>query len=213
MKDKLNQNSVWVQRFAMLTNLIMLNVLWLVCCIPAFTAGAATTAMYHTIFQYHTQQDDAVLRPFFRAFRANFKQATILWLIILLIEGLLVFDIVYLISHGEEIGILFVLIVVMTLVAGIQAHLFPMIARFDMTTKALLRSAASLMVLHLPTTLLVLVMNLVPLLVYVYDPMLFLRTGILWLGVWFALVAYLNGKMQLKIWSKHMPPNNEESVA
>ena len=41
MKELFNLNSPWVQRFAMLTNLVCLNILWLVCCIPVFTAGAA----------------------------------------------------------------------------------------------------------------------------------------------------------------------------
>ena len=68
---------------------------------------------------------------------------------------------------------------------------------------------ASLVLLHLPTTLLILVMNLVPLGVYAHDPMLFLRSGLLWIGVWFALVAYINGKILLKIWKKHMPPESE----
>ena len=58
MKEQFNLNSPWVQRFAMLTNLVMLNILWLVCCIPIFTAGAATAAMYHTVFQYHSKEDD-----------------------------------------------------------------------------------------------------------------------------------------------------------
>ena len=59
-----------------ITNLVCLNLLWIICCIPIITAGAATTAMYSVLFAYITGQDDAVLKPFFRAFRNNFRQAT-----------------------------------------------------------------------------------------------------------------------------------------
>lgn len=211
MKELLNGDSPWGQRFAMLTNLVMLNILWLVCSIPVFTAGAATAALYHAIFQYHMQQDDAVLRPFFRAFRGNFKKATLLWLAMLALLCLVVFDVVYLVSWGEGTAVLFLLIICAVFVLGMQVHLFPLIARFEMSTKALLRTAASLVALHLPVTLFMLVINAVPFVVFACDPMLFLRTGTLWIGIWFALAAYLNGKILLKIWTKYMPPDAENA--
>lgn len=209
MKNIFNLNSRLMQGLAMLTNLVALNILWLLCCIPVFTAGAATTALYHTIFQFHTQQDDAVLRPFFRAFRANFKQATLLWLAVLIPVCLVAFDLVYLVSWGQGTAVLFLLVLCAVFVLGMQIHLFPLIARFEMTVGALIRTAASLVMLHLPTTLLVLALNLMPLGIYAYDPMLFLRVGILWIGVWFSLVAFFNGKLLLKIWKKHMPVEDE----
>ena len=209
MKNILSWDSPWVQRFATLTNLVGLNFLWLICCIPVFTAGAATTALYHTIFQYHTHQDDAVIRPFLQAFRDNFKQATPVWLVSLLVIGLVVFDIVYLIFWGKGTAVLFLLIVFAVFLLGMQMHLFPLIARFRMDNKALIRTAASLVVLHLPATISAMALNIVPLAVYAYDPMLFLRSGVLWVGLWFSLVAYLNGKILLKLWKKHMPPEDE----
>ena len=208
MKEQFNLNSPWVQRFAMLTNLVMLNILWLVCCIPVFTAGAATSALYHTIFQYHSKEDDAVLRPFFRAFRANFKQATLLLLPLLAVLALLVFDMIYLVSHGTGIAALFLLIVLGFLVMGMMVHLFPLIARFNMDAKALLRTAFSLVMLHLPATLTVIVLTLLPIFLLLFQPSLFLRFGVAWAGVWFATIAYFFGKFLLKVWDKHAPSDN-----
>ncbi len=208
MKEQFNLNSPWVQRFAMLTNLVMLNILWLVCCIPVFTAGAATSALYHTIFQYHSKEDDAVLRPFFRAFKANFKQATLLLLPLLAVLILLVFDMVYLVSHGTGIAALFLLIVLSLLVMGMMVHLFPLIARFNMDAKALLRTAFSLVMLHLPATLTVVALTLLPIFLLLFQPSLFLRLGVAWAGVWFAAIAYFFGKFLLKVWDKHAPSDN-----
>ena len=210
MKGLFNWNSRLMQGLAMVTNLVALNLLWIICCIPIFTAGAATTALYHTIIQFHTQQDDAVLRPFFRAFRSNFKQSTLLWLATSLPIGLVVFDLVYLISWEKGTPILFLLLICVVFILGIQLHLFPMIARFDMKAGALIRTAASLVLLHLPMTLLVMIMNALPIMVYAYDPMMFLQSGLIWLGIWFALVAYINGKILLRIWRKHMPPTDSD---
>lgn len=205
MKDLFGFDSPWVQRFAMLTNLVALNILWLFCCVPVFTAGAATAALYHTVFQYHTNADDAVFRPFFRAFRSNFRQATLFLLPFLAALVLIVFDLFYLVSHGTGIAVLFLLIVALLLTMGMLVHLFPLIARFDMGTKALLRTAFSLVVLHFPATLGVIALTFLPVFLLVFYPSLFLRVGVAWAGIWFSSIAYFFGKLLLKIWNKHMP--------
>ena len=205
MKELFNLNSPWVKRFAMLTNLVCLNILWLVCCIPVITAGAATSALYHTVFLYHNKEDDAVLRPFFRAFRTNFKQSTLLFLPLLAALVLVVFDLVYLASYGKGTAVLFLLILVILLLMGMLIHLFPLIARFDMNAKALLRTAFSLTALHLPGTLTVIALLVLPVVLLVFFPDWFLRFGVVWAGVWFSAIAYFFGKFLLKIWNKHVP--------
>lgn len=203
MKEQFNLNSPWVQRFAMLTNLVMLNILWLICCIPVFTAGAATSALYYTIFQYHSKEDDAVLRPFFRGFRNNFKQATLLMLPLLGVVAVLVFDIVYLASRGQGTAVLFILIIAAFLAMGMLVHLFPLIARFHMDAKALMRTAFSLVVLHFPATVMVILLAFLPVFLLLFQPSLFLQLGVAWAGIWFSLIAYLFGKFLLQIWNKH----------
>jgi uncharacterized membrane protein YesL len=203
MKELFNLNSPWVQRFAMLTNLVVLNILWLVCCIPVFTAGAATSALYYTVFQYHSKEDDAVLRPFFNALKANFKQSTLLLLPLLAVLGVLVFDILYLVSHGTGTAMLFLLIAAVMFVMGMLVHLFPLISRFDMNTKALLRTAFSLMVLHLPATITVIMLTFLPVVLLLFQPSFFLRVGVAWAGIWFSAIAYFFGKFLLKVWDKY----------
>ena len=205
MKELFNLNSPWVQRFAMLTNLVCLNILWLVCCLPVFTAGAATAALYHTVFLYHNKEDDAVLRPFFRAFRTNFKQSTLLFLPLFAALLLVVFDLVYLASYGKGTAVLFLLILVILLLMGMLIHLFPLIARFDMNARALLRTAFSLTALHLPGTLTVIALLVLPVVLLLFFPDWFLRFGVVWAGVWFSAIAYFFGKFLLKIWNKHVP--------
>lgn len=209
MKDLFRLDSRWMQRFAMLTNLVCLNLLWLICCIPVFTIGAATSALYQTVFLYHDKEDDAVLLPFFRAFKENFKQSTILWLPMLVLLALLVFDVLYLVSIGTGMAVLFLLIILMVLALGIMVHLFPLVARFQMTAKALLRTAFSLVVLHLPVTLLVIALTFLPVFLLFFQPSFFLRVGVAWAGIWFAAIAYFFGKCLLRIWDKHMPDEDE----
>jgi len=88
-----------------------------------------------------------------------------------------------------------------------------MAARFRMTAGALLRTAFSLTVLHLPATLLMAVMNAVPVIMLLFAPAVFLRWLPLWTCLWFALIAYLNGKLLLKLWEKHLPKQEHENAA
>ena len=60
-----------------------LNLLWVVCCIPVFTVGASTTALYSVTLKIVQERENSLTRQFFKAFRENFRQATVLWLILL----------------------------------------------------------------------------------------------------------------------------------
>ena len=69
-----------------------LNLLWFLCSIPVFTAGAATTALYDVTLRISRGEDPSLTSRFFRAFRENFRQSTILWLILLALGILLSLD-------------------------------------------------------------------------------------------------------------------------
>lgn len=71
-------------RFIQLLNKIFcaawLNILWFLCCIPIFTIGASTTALYYVSFKLVRNEEGNITKQFFTAFRSNFKKATLIWL-------------------------------------------------------------------------------------------------------------------------------------
>lgn len=69
-----------------------LNLLWLLCSLPVFTMGASTTALYAVTLKIVQEKEGNLTAQFFRAFRENFRQATVLWLILLGIGSLLAGD-------------------------------------------------------------------------------------------------------------------------
>ena len=69
-----------------------LNLLWILCSLPIFTMGAATTALYYGTLKIVRGEDSHLTKLFFRSFRQNFKQATVLWLILLAVGALLAGD-------------------------------------------------------------------------------------------------------------------------
>ena len=66
-----------------------LNALWLVSSLPIFTIGASTTALYYTSFKIAKDEGSFITTMFFRSFKQNFKQATVIWLI-MLVTGLII---------------------------------------------------------------------------------------------------------------------------
>ena len=75
-----------------LGDMIVLNLLWLVCSIPVVTIGASTTALYYCTLKYVRNEDYGDFRMFFRSFKQNFRQATLIWIPMLLIAAVLGFD-------------------------------------------------------------------------------------------------------------------------
>jgi len=69
-----------------------LNILWFICSLPIFTIGAATTALYYASLKIIRNEEGNVTKTFFKAFKENFRQSTVIWLILLAIGLFLAFD-------------------------------------------------------------------------------------------------------------------------
>ena len=199
-----------LMRFMMLiTNIICLNVLWLLCCLPVITAGAATTAMYYMIFQYITKQDDGVVKPFFKAFRANFKFVTPIWLIHLLIGAALGAEVFYLFRGGQPwLKVTFAIL--LFIYAGVSTYLYPILARYHTTRKQALLNSFALSTRHMFTTVCVVVLNTLPVVMILFFPELFWKTIFLWTICGFSVIAYLCGKMIFTVLKKYEPKLTEE---
>ena len=77
-------DNVVMRAIGKIGDLICLNVLWLICCIPVITIGASTTALYTVMLRLVRNEEGYIFRGFFKAFKLNFKQSTIIWIILLL---------------------------------------------------------------------------------------------------------------------------------
>ena len=64
-------------------DLLLLNFLCILCCIPVVTAGASITALYYVTLKMARDEESYIARSFFRSFKQNFKQATIINIIML----------------------------------------------------------------------------------------------------------------------------------
>lgn len=132
-------------------DLLVLNLLALLCCVPIVTAGASITALNDIVIRLVRQEDEYLVRPFFRSFAANWKKATLLWLLVLLAAALLGFDYLAALSYIPtlRVGILALGIIAFAVVL----YAFALLARYENTLCATLKNAAVLAVAYFPRTL------------------------------------------------------------
>lgn len=137
---------------------LLLCVLFLICCIPIFTIGASITSLYYTMLKVIQNDRGYVSSEFFSCFRKNFKQSTLVWLLLLGIYAFLGFDFVIMksaVALGDITGYLYYFFIALFVIVTIWSlYWFPYIARFTDSTKDVLRNTAMIAILNLPKTLL-----------------------------------------------------------
>ena len=210
MSNFFNMDNGLFRALGKLADLMLLNILFLVCSLPIFTIGASFTAMYYVTLKLAENEEGYIARGFLK----YFKQATIIWLILLFFGIVLVLDLLILKdSTGTFVTVLRVVITAtMIIYALILLYVFPILARFYNSVKDTFKNAFIMAVVNLPRTFVMLVICAASVLAT------FLNTYTLWYGIliWmmagFALVAFANSFFFKKIFAKYTPadPTTDE---
>ncbi len=176
------------------TDLAILNVVALLFCLPIVTIGASITATHYVALRMKRGTEGYVLRNFWKSFKENLKQSTIIWLIIVLITTLSAFGIFIMTQSGGT----FNSIVSGILLAGLLACIFitlwiyPLQSKFINTVSATFRNAFFFSMRHILRSLYMLMMQLLPIVIMVFGwrvfPIVFLFG--LSVPVYFSTFAY-----------------------
>ncbi len=180
-----------------MADLIALNIICLVCCIPVVTIGPSVTAMYCVARKIARGEWPSILKTFFKEFKVNFKQAFIVWLV-LLIPILLV--ILYLVlSFSGSLDSLplikYMCYLAIAIIGVVWTYVHPLMAHFENTTGNVLKNALLLPFANPVIAVAATLLNLLPLLLMVINFELFAAISFLWLVIGFSLTALVNTKM------------------
>lgn len=136
---------------------IQLSALWVVFSIPLITMGAATSALYYTANKNLKNNRDYIWTAFWGSFKKNFKQSTIVWLVILIIAAIFAVDgrILYVFAEaGNSFGNAYVIFWVLFGLEMIFAlWILIYISRIHDKTKTILKNCSALFFFHFSTTL------------------------------------------------------------
>lgn len=194
-----------MQFFGRFTDIVVLNAVFLLTCIPLFTIGAANAALYDTVFRMDTEREGTLLATYFRAFRANFKQSTAIWLLLVLFMGASYLNMVNFSNLGGTGGyVLFLFaMIIFVMLWMVFSYAFPLLSQFSNSTKETLKNALILALAHLPRSLILLITNCFPWVLMILNLYSFMQLSFLWTFLYFAAAAYFNSRVLNKVFKPY----------
>ncbi|MCI8286896.1 MAG: YesL family protein, partial [Lachnospiraceae bacterium] len=130
-----NLDSPLMQALNKMADLLWLNILTMICCIPIITVGPSLTALHYMALKIARDEECYITRDYFKSFRLNFRQGTIIWLIELFLILILAGDFYIMRNTEMQFGnvISIILVVVAVLLLFTSTFVFPVLAKFDNT--------------------------------------------------------------------------------
>lgn len=215
MRNIFSLDNPIMQTLSKIADLMILNVTFIICCLPVFTIGAALTGLSYVSLKMAENEEGYIFKGFLKSFKQNFKQATVIWLIMLAIGLVLGADFYILsASSGTFITTIRVILVITAFIyLMIMLYVFPTLARFYNSTKNTLRNAFLMSIADFPRTLIMLVITVGSVLITLYNGYTLAYGLLIWILGGFALVSYLNSFFLKKVFAKYTPKeeNAEES--
>lgn len=153
-----------IQFLSKMADLMWLNILTMICCIPIVTAGASLTALNYMALKIVRNEECYITRGFFKAFKENFKQSTVIWLIFLFVAGVLAVDYRIMTTAEVEInGAVRMLILVFCMLTLFTfMFVFPVQAKFSNPVRVTVWNSFVFSIVQFPKTILMVILYVLP---------------------------------------------------
>lgn len=189
------------------SNLIILNLLWLLCSIPIVTIGASTTALYSVTMKLVRKEDPYIVKSFFHSFRLNFKPAGMIWGL-MLVMGFFLYTDSYVFTHYLTGMMRYTLIPVTIcgfLFFATACYLFPMLSCFENSIRGLLSNSFRMAMGNIGYTLLLMLTTFFPVFtLYLLSENIILAL-FLCAVIMFSLTAYIKSFFLYKTFRVYLP--------
>jgi len=212
MNFNLNDNPI-MRGLARIFDLVVLNLLFIICSVPIITIGASTTAMYAVTLKMVKNEEGYIVKGFLQAFKENFKMSTKAWLIMFPVS-LLVYINILLSMEMPSLGSLFmvIFIIIGMLVIFVGVYVYPLIARYENSLKATFRNALLLAIGRLPYTILLVIIHVAPVIITVIDLHTFVYGIMIWLMIGFSLINWCCSMILRRVFVIFDEKENEEAA-
>ena len=196
-------DNVITRALSKICDMICLNVLWVICSIPIVTIAASTTALYTVMLKMVRNEEGYIFRGFFKAFKENFKQSTIIWLIVAALGAVWWID--YRVSGlmGQGISDVFRIIFLLLgfLLLSVIIYVFPLTARYENSISATFKNAIILTVAKLPYTFIMVAVLVIAVLASLWNTMMLMMALPLWFIFGVSLIAWVNSYLLRRVFT------------
>lgn len=202
-----NMESPLFRFLSRLADLMILNLVFLATCIPVVTIGAAWTALYYTALKMVRNEESYIVRGYFKSFKENFKQATLMWMAVLVFIVILFFDFNIIRAMTGSVAVFFRIATTAITLVGVMIllYLFPVLSKFYNSTKNTFINALLMSIRHLPQTFIMLVISAGAVAITFLNSVTLVYGSLLWLLFGFALIALANSWFLVKIFDHYIP--------
>lgn len=212
MSNFFNMDNKFFVIMGRIADLAIVNILCILCCLPIVTAGASITALYYVTLKMARNEESYIVRSFFKSFKTNFRQSTIIHLI-MLATGIFLYVDLRLAGQmeGSFSKALSVIFTAFAFVYGlILLYIYPVLAKFYNSIKNTFVNACLMAVRHLPYTIIMVLITLCPILI-LFIPSLRIQSMLLMLFLIMGIgtVAYCNSLFFVKIFDHYVPKEEE----
>ena len=142
VKSIFNTDNLFMRICEKILDLVTVNLLFLLSCLPLVTIGIAKISLYETLFEIKGARRVKVTAMYMQAFRKNWKVGLKLGLLELLLVGISLFDLV--LFWRQETMLFQMLkatcIGVIIFTSLLFLCIYPLSAKFEMTVKDILQT-------------------------------------------------------------------------
>lgn len=207
MDTLFSPDSALMRGLTKVADVMILNLVFIATSVPVVTLGASLTALNFTGMRIGTGECGSVTGDYFRSFRQNFRQGTVVALALALLAAVLAawYGVITNFALGAvaELALLAVWYVLAFSLATSALFAFPYVANFEGRTRDVLRNALLMSWKHLFTSLAALVFIALSVGVTVFYPQA-AGYGMLWLLIGFAGIAVVNGVLFTRVFRKYI---------
>lgn len=202
MKFNMMDNVV-MRALSKLCDMVCLNIMWLVCCIPIVTIGASTTALYAVMLKLVKNEEGYIFRGFFKSFKSNFRQSTIIWLILLFLGAVWTVDLRLAGIMPGMVGTVLsaIFLILGFLLLSVMIYIFPLTARYENSIKATFKNALILTMTKMPYTLVMDAIVVAAVLASLWNIVTILFALPVWVLIGGALIAWVNSYILRRIFA------------
>jgi uncharacterized membrane protein YesL len=161
------------------TDFFLLNLMWLVACLPVVTIFPSTAAMFGVVRDWVRQKEGSLTRTFVARFRENFGQSLLIGVVWTVFGVALVLDFLVAnqLSYWPGVVMKSVLVLASSVYAFGSVFLFPVMVHYDTDWKTVIKNSLLLSIGRLPITIVCLVLVVVTAGLSVIFPFLLIITG------------------------------------
>ena len=189
------------------TDIVILNFLFIASSVPIVTIGASISATYSVSLKKIKNEDISVSKEFIKKFRSDFKVSTIVWILMIVVGGVLLLD--FHISNLVSNWILSIILKFISTLVGViylfsSTYIFPIIAKFDNTIKNTIINSILISIQSLPYTIIMFVMNILWIILIFSLENYFGYILFFYIIIGFGAVSYTNSIFLNKIFDKYI---------